>query len=170
MKLKRADGSWCEGEHQIATLFVDYFSSLFRSDELAASNMEEVLAATPWVVTHDMNQFLLAEFTKNEVDLALKHMSPLKASGLDRMPHIFYQQYLDKIGVDVAQAILTWLNSGTIYPSLNHTYITLIPKVKCPQQVTEFRPIALCNILYKLMSKGLANRLKKFLLDIIFDS
>ena len=90
MKLKRADVSWCEGEHQIATLFVDYFSSLFRLDELAASNMEEVLAATPRVVTHDMNQFLLAKFTKSEVDLALKQMSPLKAPRPDRMPHIFY--------------------------------------------------------------------------------
>ena len=72
---------------------MDYFSSLFQSDELAASNMEEVLTATPWVVTHDMNQFLLAEFTKSEFDLALKQMSPLKALGPDRMPLIFYQHY-----------------------------------------------------------------------------
>ena len=72
MKLKRADDSWCEGEHQIATLFVDYFTSLFRSDDPAANNMDEVLAATPRVMTHEMNQFLLAEFTKSEVDLALK--------------------------------------------------------------------------------------------------
>ena len=169
LKLKRVDGSWCEGEHQIATLFVDYFSSLFRSNELAASNMEEVLTATPWVVTHDMNQFLLAKFTKSEVDLALKQMSPLNAPGPNRMPLIFYQHYWVKIGVDVVQAILTWLNSDTIYPSLNHTYITLILKVKCPQQVTKFHPISLCNILYKLMSKVLANRLKKFLPDISSD-
>ena len=60
--------------------------------------------------------------------------------------------------MDVAQAVLTWLNSGIIYPSLNHTYITLIPKVKCPQQVMEFHPIVLCNILYKLVSKVLANK------------
>ena len=97
-------------------------------------------------------------------------MSPLKALGPDEMPPILYQHYWDKIGVDVAQAVLTWLNTGTIYPSLSNTYIILIPKVKYPQQVTEFHPIALCNILYKLTSKVLANRLKKFLLNIIFDS
>ena len=68
---------------------MDYFSSLFRSGDPAASNMEEVLAATPWVVAHDMNQFLLAEFTKSEVDLALKQMLPLKAPSPDRMPLIF---------------------------------------------------------------------------------
>ena len=72
--------------------------------------------------------------------------------------------------MDVAQAVLTWLNSGIIYPSLNHTYITLIPKVKCPQQVMEFCPFVLCNILYKLVLKVLANKLNKFLPNIISNS
>ena len=61
-------------------------------------------------------------------------------------------------------------NSGIIPPNLNHTYITLIPKVKNPQKVTDFRPIALCNVLYKLVSKVLANKLKIILPDIISDS
>ena len=97
-------------------------------------------------------------------------MAPLKAPGPDGLPPIFYQHYWNKIGGDVAKAVLTWLNSGIIYPSFNHTYITLIPKVKCPKQVTEFRPIALCNIMYKLVSKVLANRLKKLLPDVISES
>ena len=54
--------------------------------------------------------------------------------------------------------------------SLNHTFITLIPKVKSLEYVTEFCPIALCNILYKLVSKVLANRLKKVLPHIISKS
>ena len=60
-------------------------------------------------------------------------MSPLKALGPNGLPPIFYQHYWDKIGGDVAKAILTWLNLGTICPSFNHTYITLISKVKSPQ-------------------------------------
>ena len=70
----------------------------------------------------------------------------------------------------MSQAILSCLNSGIIPPNLNHTYITLIPKVKNPQKVTDFRPIALCNVLYKLVSKVLANKLKIILPDIISDS
>ena len=62
------------------------------------------------------------------------------------------------------------LNSAHIPVGINHTYLTLIPKVKSPKHVTEFRPIALCNIVYKLISKVLANRLKVILLDIIFES
>ena len=54
--------------------------------------------------------------------------------------------------------------------SLHHTFITLIPKVKSPEYVHEFRPIVLCNILYKLVSKVLANRLKRVLALIILES
>ena len=63
--------------------------------------MVEVLAITPRVVTQEMNHGLLAEFTKSEVDVALKHMAPLKAPGLDDLPPIFYQHYWNKIGGDV---------------------------------------------------------------------
>lgn len=62
------------------------------------------------------------------------------------------------------------LNSGTLPASLNHTYITRVPKTKSPVRVIEFRPIALCNILYKLISKVLANRLKNLLPAVISNS
>ena len=66
--------------------------------------------------------------------------------------------------------MVSCLNSTLIETSLNHTFITLIPKVKSPEFITEIFPIALCNILYKLVSKGLANRLKKVLPHIISES
>ena len=66
--------------------------------------------------------------------------------------------------------MVSCLNSSSIETGLNHTFITLIPKVKSPEFVTEFCPIALYNILYKLVSKVLANRLKKVLPHIISES
>ena len=66
--------------------------------------------------------------------------------------------------------MLSCLNSGTIPASLNHTYITLVPKSKSPKRVTEFRPISLCNILYKLIAKLLANRLKSLLPHVVSES
>ena len=93
MKLQRDDGSWCEGEHQIASLFVNYFSTLFRSDDPDISHIDDILVATPQVVTPEMNLDLLAEFTKSEVDVALKQMAPLKVPGPDGLPLIFYQHY-----------------------------------------------------------------------------
>lgn len=74
------------------------------------------------------------------------------------------------IGMDLSKAILSFLNIGDIPASINHTFVTLIPKVKSLERVTEFRPIALCNILYKLISKVLANRLKSLLPRVILES
>jgi hypothetical protein len=71
------------------------------------------------------------------------------------------------LGNEVCQAMVNSLNSGVLAPLLNMTHIALIPKVKKPICVTEFKPISLCNVLYKLISKALANRLKKIFPDII---
>ena len=59
------------------------------------------------------------------------------------------------------------LNEGGNIAPLNHTYIALIPKVRKSRTVNEFRPISLCNIIYKLIAKVVANGLKKILNDII---
>jgi len=117
-----------------------------------------------------MNRCLIKNFTKDEVEIALKQMAPLKAPGLDGMPPIFFQNYWESIGDDVVKAVLACLNSNSIEAGLNYTFITLIPKVKSPKFVTKFHPIALCYILYKPVSKVLANRLKKVLPQIISES
>ena len=94
-------------------------------------------------------------------------MAPLKVPGLDSFPTGFFQKNWDTIGEDICQAILGILNSGTMPLSLNLTNIALIPKVKNPSIVSEYRPISLCNVRFKLVSKVLANRLKKILHHLI---
>ena len=97
-------------------------------------------------------------------------MDPLKSLGPDGMLPLFFQQFWPIVGEKVTEAILTCLNTSSILPSINQTFITLIPKVKSPIRVSEFHPIALCNTLYKIISKVLANRLKKILPSVISES
>ena len=70
----------------------------------------------------------------------------------------------------VTKIVLDFLNSGVSPPNFNDTYIVLIPKSKEPKRITDYRPISLYNVVYKIASKTIANRLKKFLPAIIGDT
>jgi hypothetical protein len=71
------------------------------------------------------------------------------------------------VGEDVCKIVLNVLNSGVMNIGMNFTHIALVPKITNPVKVTDFRPISLCNVIYKLISKVLANRLKVWLPKII---
>ncbi len=141
------------------------FNNIFRTS--LPENIEEAVAHVPNLISQEMNDTLISDFTAKEVELALKQMAPLKALGPDGMPPLFFQKYWKVVGPEVTQGVLSCLNLGHILNAINHTFITLIPKVKTPERITEFRPISLCNVTYKLISKVIANRLKCILSSII---
>ena len=64
------------------------------------------------------------------------------------------------VGESVINAVLDYFNSGVMDPAINHTHIVLIPKIKSPKKMFDFLPISLRNVIYKIISKVLANKLK----------
>ena len=71
------------------------------------------------------------------------------------------------MGNDVVNMVLNVLNSDRSMADINKTYITLVPKINNPSRMMKFRPISLSNVIYKLIAKVLANRLKLILPHII---
>ncbi|KAA3483392.1 reverse transcriptase [Gossypium australe] len=107
-------------------------------------------------ITEDMNSRLTREFTDKEILEAFNQMDPRKAPGIDGLS-----------SVDVIKFYYDVLNGNKDVASLNGTMIILIPKTKDPKDMFNFRPISLCRVLYKIISKVLANRLKTTLLICI---
>ncbi|XP_028073296.1 uncharacterized protein LOC114275454 [Camellia sinensis] len=62
------------------------------------------------------------------------------------------------------------LNGVDEISQINHTFIVLIPKIKNPKLMSEFQQISLCNVVYKIIAKVLANRLKEVLPSVISDT
>ena len=166
--LRDGNGVWQENEEVFFALLNDFYTHLFTSSN--PQDFDKVLDGVEAVVIETMRANLERPFSSEEVGVAIKEMAPLKAPGPDGMPPLFYQIYWTDIGMDGAQTILSCLNSRSILRSINHTFITLIPKVQNPARVSDFRPISLCNVIYKIISKVIANRLKPLLNSIISET
>jgi hypothetical protein len=164
VRLNRPDGSKCTNVEEMQTMAVDFCSNLFKSK--GTSNMHMVLDYVPRKVTHEMNEFLCTPFDENEVKQALFQMFPTKAPGPDGfLAH--FQRIWNVCGEDLTRMVLKVLNGDEMPTEINGMFIVLILKVQNHVSLSQFRPISLCNVVYKIISKALANRLKRVLPNII---
>jgi hypothetical protein len=82
----------------------------------------------------------------------------------------FFQKFWYIVGTDTVNDVLYALNSGEILKSINYTHIALIPKIKSLVTMSHIRPIGLRNVIYKLVSNVLTNKLKLVIPKIMYDS
>ncbi|KAH1074654.1 hypothetical protein J1N35_026982 [Gossypium stocksii] len=87
-------------------------------------------------------------------------MGPTKAPDEYGLPALFYQNCCHIIGDEVTRFCLQTLNEGMGLQQINATRIVLIPKTDNPTTMMNFRPISLCNVLYKIIAKAIANRFR----------
>jgi hypothetical protein len=117
-------------------------------------------------VTDEANEKLCSEFSEKEISDALFQIGPLKAPGPDGFPARFFQRNWGTLKDKIIAAVQEFFRTG-IMQGANTTSIVLIPKVSNPCKLSEYRPISLCNVVYKVVSKCLVNRLRPLLDDII---
>lgn len=152
-------GNGCEEDRDLESIITSYFGGLFHSSNPSLAMIEEVLEVVERRVTPEMNDQISRHFSSDEVTFALSQMAPLKSPGPDSLPALFFQKYWHLLGSDIISCVLDFLNNYHLPRVLNFTFIVLIPKVSRPKRITEFRPISLCNVVYKLGSKTIANRI-----------
>uniref|UniRef100_A0A8I6YT27 Reverse transcriptase domain-containing protein n=1 Tax=Hordeum vulgare subsp. vulgare TaxID=112509 RepID=A0A8I6YT27_HORVV len=117
-----------------------------------------------------MNTALGAEYTREEVKAALDHIGDLKAPGPDGMSATVFKRHWHFMGDKIVEEVLKVLHGGDFPEGWNNTTVVLIPKVKNPKRIKDLRPISLCNVMYKLVSKVVANRLKIILPEVISEN
>ncbi|KAL8108560.1 hypothetical protein AgCh_024870 [Apium graveolens] len=165
--LHNASGEKVEWGSGLEETITGYFSNLFTATE---TEWERVISCVSRKVSAEQNVMLLAEVDEKEVKAALFNMHPEKSPGPDGMSPGFYQKCWPIVKDDVVKLVKQFFITGAVNDQLKSTNIALIPKKQNPVVMTDLRPISLCNVIYKVISKVLANRLKQVLDNVISDT
>ncbi|GAU44567.1 hypothetical protein TSUD_367230 [Trifolium subterraneum] len=104
---------------------------------------------------------LVQPFLLDEIKEAVWDCDSFKCPGPDGINIGFLKDFWDFLKLDFLNFFSEFYHHGRLTKGLNSTFIALIPKVDCPQRVADFRPIALVSSVYKVLSKVLANRLRR---------
>ena len=96
----------------------------------------------------------------NGVNYVLEGFAKDKISGPDDWMVEFFLFFFELLGEEILEAVEKSRRIGRVISAINSTFVALIPKVDHPLSWNDFRPISLCNLIYKINAKIIANRLK----------
>ncbi|CAL1382524.1 unnamed protein product [Linum trigynum] len=166
--LRNEEGEWVTEETGKASIATKFYQTLFTS-ETQVPNMAERVASLPLAhsVTPQMNAQLTAEVLPSEVRSTVFAMGSKQAPGSDGFTGKFFKAFWDIVGTLVVEAVISFFTSSRMLRSFNHTWLTLIPKVDSVETIRQLRPISLCQFVYKVITKIMAERLASMLPQIV---
>jgi len=155
------------GDRDIGRHAQNFFTNIYESNGRLVSTID--FAGFKSTVTKAMNDDLTKEFSDCEIFNAISQIGDDKAPGPDGLTARFYKSYWDIVGQDVIKEVKNYFRTSYMKQSMNHTNLCMIPKITNLVTLSDYRPIALCNFLYKIISKCLVERLKRHLDAIVSD-
>eukprot|EP00253_Pinus_taeda_P019122 PITA_19122 len=167
-QVNNAQGVKIETREGIEQEFLHYFKEMNQEPKINRDEaIDSIIRHIPHLITEDQNTLLLKPISLQEVEIAVNSLKAGKAPGPDGFTSNFFQHFWELIKWEVWQVVEESRNLRWMYPGLNATFIALIPKSEESNPPDKYRPIALCNIIYKIVSKVVALRLKPMLPFII---
>lgn len=158
LMLKDDKGNKVEDHNMLEQLVTNYFKTMFDSNNLCCQCSQTEISYPK--ISDDIVHSLDEDINMEEVKKALFAMKSWKVPGPDDFPAGFYQKDWETVGMNVCEFVKNVWKTPSIISDVNKTDICLIPKVMQPQVVNQFHPISLCNIIYKIVTKVIIDRLK----------
>ncbi|XP_019094473.1 PREDICTED: uncharacterized protein LOC109129898 [Camelina sativa] len=164
--LKDDEDRWVSHKGELESMAVAYYKRLYSLQDV--SEVWESLSTVGLTSLTDAEKTaLMRPFTGEEVVGTVKCMGSFKAPGPDGFQPVFYQKCWETVGSSVTKFVLDFFESGVLPESTNDALLVLIAKVAKPERITQFRPVSLCNVLFKIITKMMVLRLKTVISKLI---
>ena len=161
-------GNWVEEEEEeVAEVIRKGYFDLFCFDKISAPR-------SVWIIPNWTTHFLeearcsmVEGISPLDIKTALWSFKPFKAPGPDGLHAGFYQKFWPVVGEAVCKVVLEAFRSGSVPAYLNQTLLVMILKCQGPESIGNYRPISLCNTIYKLITKLIVLKIRPFLDQVI---
>lgn len=164
--LKNDENRWISDAHELEELVITYFKKLYSLEDVETDTQS--LPARGFVcLTNQEYTNLNKPFSAEEVEKSVRAMGSFKAPGPDGLQPVFYQRCWETVGASVVRFVRLFFETGKLPENTNDALVVLIPKVMKPESITQFRPISLCNVLFKIITKAMVGRLKGMMNKLI---
>jgi hypothetical protein len=163
--ITKGDGTIITNSSDLQKEAVDYFQDMFKAqDNLAITDQLVVLRNFPRMISEAEGNSIIEPVSLAEILKTLKGFNSSKIPGPDGWTVEFFLAFFDIVGNELLEVVEESRRLGKVTGALNATFIALIPKSDKPDSFGGFRPIALCNLVYKIITKTIATKLKTFIL------
>jgi len=160
-------GQWCEEPCTVRAEAKKLFENRFKATKDFGVRLDAVEFMS---LTQEDNLSLIAEFFEKEVKDAVWQCEGSKSLGPDGFNFNFIKKSWEFIKEEFVAALVLFHETGTILRGCNASFIALVPKVRDPVMLEQYRAISLVGTMYKIISKVLAGRMKNVLPSIIDES
>ena len=170
-RLKSLQGIWLSDTKSImreaCSFYVNLFATSVQERRFITSEANRILPdiSIP-VLSVSHKDFLNRPFSLAEIKDAVFQMRSDSAPGLDGFHARFFQKNWEVVQRDIYEMVVAFQTSGFLLKELNKSVIILLSKSDSAHTIRDYRPISLCNVSYKIISKVMANRLKPLLPDL----
>ena len=167
-KLVKTNGEETEQPQEIQEEVYGFYKDLYKTNEnIIDCGISELINEIPQLSTEE-KESLEGELTLEEAEYALQNMKNDKSPGSDGFSAEFFKFFWKELGFFVVRALNEAYRDGELSATQKEGLITCIPKGDKPREyVKNWRPISMLNVIYKIGSSCIANRIKNILSTLI---
>lgn len=159
-RLNTTDGNIAQTEKEVEIEVVKFYQKLLGAAADILPTIQLDVLDEGHKLTRDQQLKLIELVSREEVYNAVEDIDDQKAPGCDGFNSHFFKKSWQVVGEEIISAVMDFFHTGNMFKPINCTSVTLVPKVKNPLTIKEFRFISCCTVLYKIISKILTKRLQ----------